>query len=207
MFRKKNLKQNFQDFLIKKIFSETYYAKYYIRNNFLDASDYLYNFKKTNKHGFSLYSTIYTYSHINNNKFTFNSFLVRRNLNSKFFLKNFYNNLVTLTNKKSFFILLKPKVGGFSCYFSGFIGSLPKNNIIFLKKIVFLGGRSILLFDLIYNLIKINKFLKCFRFYIQIIKIKIKLFCKRNNFSSVKKSFLRKLSIITTFLFKKKMFK
>jgi hypothetical protein len=205
MLEKNNLKHNFKNFLTKKIFSEIYYNKFYIRNSFLDTGSNLYNFKKNVLQGHSVCKNIYIYSHIYNNKFTFNSFLNKKSLHSKFFFKNFYKGLLTFKKKKFFFILLKPTKGGFISYFSGIVGFIPKNNILFLVRKIVFKLKTALFFSLSYNFIKINLLLKSLRFSGEQIKIKLFQYYKKRNFSGAKKFKFRKLFFNSLFLLKKKI--
>lgn len=196
------LKQRFDSLLIKKIFSEMYYEKFYIRNETLDSSTHLYNFKKNKKLAFSICKNIYTYSHIYNNKFTFNSFLNKKVIQSKNHIDNFYNILSILKCRKLFFFLLKPIKGGFCLYFSGFVGFIPKNNIWFLIQKLFLKVKTKSFFILLYKFLIVDKTLKCLRLFMGVAKIKILQLYKKRNFSSVKKLSFRKLFSNSVFLFK-----
>lgn len=204
MFSRKNLKQQFEKLLVNKNFSFNYYQKYYLRKNFLDNNNNIYNYKKSLNLGFSVYTKNYVYSHLYNNKFTFNSFLEKKNLKLNFFLKNCYKSFLNIKNKKNTFIFLfKPVKGGVFSYFLGFIGFIPKNNILILFKNFFLKIKKTYFFIFLYLFIKFKNILKCFRFNLGYVKIKVFLSYRKKNFSKVNNIKKRKSLFNCVFLLKK----
>lgn len=205
MFDLKNLKQKFDNLLVQKIFSKYYYDKYYIRNEFLDTDDNFYTFNSASKQGFSICKRVFIYSHIYNNKFTFKSFLNKEIVKPKTYLKDYYNTLTTLkSNKKEFlFFLLKPQKGGYYSYYSGIIGFIPTSNVKIVAQKLFLNlkRKSFFIF-FISNIYNINKTIKCFRFLLYNIKIKLLKLYKKRNFSSIKRVRHRKFSFNSIFLLK-----
>ena len=204
MINKKNLKQRFENFLTKKHFAENYYQKIYVRKNFIDTNSFLYNYKKNLETGFSKVFKILTYSHVHNNKFTFNSFLNKKNIKNKLLITNFYSSLITIKKQnKNFFFLLKPLAGGFRAYFSGMIGFIPLSNILFFVKILSSKIKRDHFFILVYSFLNISKTFKSFRVCTDFIKLKVILCSKKKNFSFVKKTTPRRFLLNSLFLFKK----
>ena len=205
MIIKNNLKQDFSKTAIKKIFSENYYQKYFIRKNILDNNNNLYNYKKNKDLGFSVFSSIYVYSHIYNNKFTFKSFLNKKNVSSQEYLYNFYNTLIGFKNKRNYFYLLNPIRGGFFSYFSGYTGFVPGNNIFFFVQKFLLKKKNKIFFILKFTLTAILKIKKYLRFNSNQIKFKPILYSKKKNFSKAKinKKFSYRSRFKSVFLIKK----
>ena len=204
MFNYKNLKQKFDTFLVQKIFSEHYYNKCYIRNEFLDTSTNFYNYKQNTKAGFSVNRSIYTYSHIYNNKFTFNSFLNKEIQHCTSYINNYCKALLTLKSKKKnfSFFLLKPKKGGFYSYYSGIVGFIPTSNVKLLiyKLLSKLKIKDFL--TLVYTFTDFNKTLNCFRFFLYNIRVKLLRFYKKRHFSNAKRVIYRKILSNSIFLLK-----
>lgn len=204
MFNYKNLKQKFDTFLIQRIFSQHYYDKCYVRNEFLDTDINFYNYKQNTKKGFSVNRSIYTYSHIYNKKFTFNSFLNKETRHSKNYVNNYWSSLFTLKfNKRGFlFFLLRPKKGGFYSYHSGVVGFIPTSHV---KLLVYKLLSKLKIKDflaLLCNFDGINKTLNCFRFFLYNIKIKLLRFYKKRHFSRAKRVIYRKTLSNSIFLIK-----
>lgn len=204
MFNPKNLKQKFDTFLIQKIFSEHYYDKFYIRNELLDTNSHFYNYRKNTKVGFSVNQSIYTYSHIYNNKFTFNSFLNKEIKHSRSYIDNYYKTLLTLTsNKKSLlFFLLRPQKGGFYSYHSGMVGFIPAGNIKLLIYNLLSRLRIKDFLTLMYTLSNVSKTLNCFRLFLYNVKVKLLRFYKKRHFSCIKRGIYSKILSNSIFLFK-----
>lgn len=205
MLIKNNLKQDFSKTLTKKIFSENSYQKYYIRKNIIDNNNELHNYKKNKYLGFSVFSSIYVYSHIYNNKFTFKSFLNKKNLSSQHHLCNFYNTLVSLKYKKKFFYLLKPVKGGFLSYFSGHTGFVPANNIFFFVQKLLSKTKNKIFFMSHFIIVSFSQIKKNLRIFLTHIKLKPVSYYKRKNFSksSVRKKGFDGLRLKSVFLLKK----
>ncbi len=205
MLIKNNLKQDFSNTAIKKIFSDNYYQKYFIRKNILDNSNNLYNYKKNKALGFSAFSSIYVYSHVYNNKFTFKSFLSKKNVSSQNYLYNFYNTLVSFKNKTKYFYLLKPIKGGFLSHFSGYTGFVPGNNLFFFVQKFLSKTKNRLFFMLNFTSAAIFKIKRHLRVNLSQIKFKPILYNKKKNFSKAKinKKISYRLRFKSVFLIKK----
>jgi hypothetical protein len=204
MFNHKNLKQKFDNFLVQKIFSQHYYDKCYLRNEFLDTNSTFYNYKQNTKLGFSINRRIYTYSHIHNGKFTFNSFLNKEIGYSTSYIDKYYNTLFTLkSNKKSFsFFLLRPIKGGFYSYHSGIVGFIPTSHVKLLVHKLLSRLQIKDFITLLYNFNGTNGTLNCFRFFLYKVKIKLLRFYKKRHFSHVKRVIYRKTLSNSVFLLK-----
>lgn len=121
MLNERNVKQNFENFLIIKIFAQNYYNKSYVRNKTLDTYFNNYKYVIRKELGFSAHKTIYYHCHNRNFDLIFGSFLNKRILKKNSLQKKCKSLYGVSVHKSLGFITCSPRKG-FIIYASGFFG-------------------------------------------------------------------------------------